>query len=89
MYKVSYHHKILEDLERISSAQKKVIKKAIEDKLTTEPQFFGKPLQFTLKGLRSMRVRDYRVVFELSKDEVFIILIEHRATVYKSIEKRV
>jgi len=89
MFEVSYHHKIKADLAKISSAKQKIIKKAIEDKLFTDPIFFGKPLQFTLKGYRSMRVGDYRVVFEVKNKTVFIILIEHRSTVYQSLDKRI
>jgi mRNA interferase RelE/StbE len=89
MYKILYHHKIHEDLARIAPATKKQIRKAIEDKLMVEPQFFGKPLQFSLKGLRSMRVVNYCVVFSLTEKEIFVVLIEHRATVYKTLEKRI
>lgn len=88
MYKITYHQRIPEDLECISTAQKKIIKKAIEEKLSADPQFFGKPLQFSLKGLRSLRVGNYRVVFQIIDEEIFIVLIEHRSTVYKSIKKR-
>lgn len=88
MYTITYHHQIPDGVAKLSASAKKAIRKAIEDKLTTEPEFFGKPLQFSLKGLRSMRVGDYRVVFLLTKREVFIVLIEHRSTVYGSILKR-
>lgn len=89
MYRVSYHHQIPDDLAKLSQPVKIRIKKSIETKLLTEPEFFGKPLQFSLKGLRSMRVGDYRVVFQLTKKEVFIVLIEHRKTVYQSMQKRI
>ena len=89
MYKISYHHKIPDDLTKISTTEKQTIRQAIENKLLSEPEFFGKPLQFSLKGLRSMRVGDYRVVFQLTKKEAFIVLIEHRSKVYQSIEKRI
>lgn len=89
MFEITYHHKIPEDISGISSSHKDIIKKAIEEKLTTQPEFFGKPLQFSLTGLRSMRVVDYRVIFQLKKKEVFIILIAHRSIVYKVIDKRV
>ena len=85
---IQYHPKIVDDLSCISAPIKKGIRKAIEEKLTSSPEFFGKPLQFSLKGIRSMRVGDYRVVFLLSKDVVRIILIEHRSVVYKDITKR-
>ena len=89
MYEISYHHRVLDDLAKISPRQKKVIRKAIEEKLVVEPEFFGKPLQFSLKGYRSLRVGDYRVVFSLSNKSVFIILIEHRAKVYQTVKKRI
>ncbi len=89
MIEIQYHSKVIDDLSHISSPIKKDIRRAIDEKLTTAPEFFGKPLQFSLKGLRSMRVGDYRVIFQLSENLVRIILIEHRATVYKNIEKRI
>lgn len=89
MFEITYHKKIVEDISSISTSHKKVIKKAIEEKLETEPEFFGKPLQFSLSGLRSLRVGDYRVIFQLKKKEVFIVLIAHRSVVYKVINKRV
>jgi mRNA interferase RelE/StbE len=89
MFEIIYHYKIPEDISDISSSYKNTIKKAIEGKLTTQPDFFGKPLQFSLTGLRSMRVGDYRVIFQIKKKEVFVILIAHQSVVYKSISKRI
>lgn len=89
MFTITYHKKIIDDLTDISTAYKKNIQKSIEEKLQTEPEFFGKPLQYSLSGLRSMRVGDYRIIFQLKKKEVFIVLIAHRSVVYKSISTRV
>jgi mRNA interferase RelE/StbE len=89
MFEITYHKKIVEDISVISSTHKNTIKKAIEEKLITSPEFFGKPLQFSLNGLRSLRVGDYRVIFQLKKKEVFVVLIAHRSIVYKLIHKRV
>lgn len=88
MFEITYHHKIPEDLSSISTPIKRTIQKAIEDKLKTTPEFFGKPLQFSLKGCRTMRMGDYRVIFQLKAREVFIIQISHRSVVYSSISKR-
>ncbi len=89
MFEITYHKKIISDLSVISSTNKNTIRKAIEEKLTTEPDFFGKPLQFSLTGLRSMRVGDYRVVFQIKKKEIFVVLIAHRSIVYKLINNRI
>ena len=89
MFKVTYHKKVTDDVSALSTTNKIAISKAIEEKLTTEPEFFGKPLQFSLAGLRSLRVGDYRVVFQLKKKEVFVVLIGHRSVVYSLVSKRV
>lgn len=89
MFEITYHKKVADDVSALSSSNKIAIKKAIKEKLTTEPDFFGKPLQFSLSGLRSLRVGDYRVIFQLKKKEVFVVLIGHRSVVYALINKRV
>lgn len=61
------------------------IKKAIEEKLTTRPEIFGKPLRFSFKGHRSMRVGEYRVIFRIDKKTVKIVLIAHRSVVYEEL----
>lgn len=89
MFEITYHKKVADDVSAISSSNKITIKKAIEEKLTSSPELFGKPLQFSLSGLRSLRVGDYRVVFQLKKKEVFIVLIAHRSVVYTLVNKRI
>ncbi len=88
MYEIQYHQKVVDDISGISAPIRKDIQQAIEEKLTASPEFFGKPLQFSLKGARSMRVGDYRVIFQLSKNLVRVVFIGHRSTVYKDVEKR-
>lgn len=89
MYELRYHPKVLRVLKHISSAIQKTPRTAIEKRLTEEPEFYGKPLQFSLKGARSMRVGDYRVIFQIQKNTVRIIMIEHRSVVYEEVEKRI
>jgi mRNA interferase RelE/StbE len=89
MFEITYHKKVVDDIFSISTSNKIAIRKAIQEKLNTEPEFFGKPLQFSLSGLRSLRVGDYRIVFQLKKKEVFVVLIAHRSVVYKLIYNRI
>jgi mRNA interferase RelE/StbE len=58
------------------------VKAAIET-LTLEPER-GKPLQLTLKGLRSWRTGDYRIIYRIMGDriEILIIAIGHRRDIY-------
>jgi mRNA interferase RelE/StbE len=42
-----------------------MIKRAIEERLATQPETYGKPLQRTLKGYWKVRIGDYRVFLKL------------------------
>ena len=88
MFEVTYHKKVVDDISILSTSHQRAIRRAIEEKLTNTPEFFGKPLQFSLAGLRSLRVGGYRVIFQLKKNEVFVVLIAHRSVVYTIIRKR-
>jgi mRNA interferase RelE/StbE len=63
------------------------IQKAIEEKLRTHPETFGKPLHQSLFGCRSLRVGEYRVIYLLKKHTVEILLIGHRSNVYESAKR--
>lgn len=88
MYILKYHSSVADDIKALGASDKKRIKNAIETKLVEAPVQFGKPLQYSLRGLRSLRVGDHRVVFQISENEVLIILIAHRSVVYKTAQKR-
>ncbi len=85
MYKIEYVASVKDDLKSISKAEKEQIKKAIEKKLATNPIEFGKPLQYSLKGLRRLRAGNYRIIFKIEEDEksVLIVKIGHRKEVYE------
>lgn len=89
MFEITYHNKVADDISALSTSSRIAVRKVIEEKLATKPEFFGKPLQFSLSGLRSLRVGDYRVVFQLKKKEVFIVLIAHRSVAYTLVGRRV
>ena len=88
MYQLEYHPEVVGDIARLGTAERRRIKTAIETKLQTAPVQFGKPLQHSLSGLRSFRVGDYRVVFQLRVSQIFIVLIAHRSIVYTQVYKR-
>jgi len=74
-----------EDIPKLPSSAKSLIKKAIEQRLMIDPIGFGKPLRYSLKGHRRLRVSDYRVIYriEASTNKVLIIAIKHRKDVYE------
>ena len=89
IFEVVYHAKVAEeDIPRLSASWRGKIQNAIEEKLTTSPDFFGKPLRRSLKGFRKLRVGDYRVIFRIQGVKVLILAILHRSIVYGEAERR-
>jgi len=90
IFKLLYHPDVKTvDIPLLDSKIKNRIKKAIETRLTTAPHQYGEPLRKTLRGYWKLRVGDYRVVFRIAKNEVWILGILHRKDVYEKIRKRV
>jgi mRNA interferase RelE/StbE len=76
------------DLPVIDEKNKTMIKRAIEERLATNPEVYGKPLQRTLKGYWKLRVVEYRVVFKIFGNDIRIFGIIHRRKVYEIIGRR-
>ena len=89
-FRVSYHPLVVrDDIPKLSGEWKQKIRQAIEERLTTHPDLYGKPLRRSLKGYRKLRVGDWRIIFKIEKDSVKILIIQHRSIVYDQINKRV
>ena len=84
-YRIEYLQSVVrKDIPKLSKAVKQQIRKAIEQKFTVRPIEFGKPLRYSLKGARSLRVGDYRVLFQIEPPNTVLILkIGHRREVYE------
>ena len=89
-FEIFYHQLVVkEDMLKLGNADKNNIRKAIENKLTTNPETFGKPLRRSLKAYRKLRVGDYRVIYRIESKKVKIFYIGHRSIVYKKADKRI
>lgn len=75
---------VKKDIPRLTSSNKQRIRTAIETKLMVDPHHFGKPLRYSLNHLRSFRVGDYRVLFQIDAAArlISIVAISHRRDVY-------
>lgn len=88
-FEVLYNKKVVEeDIPQLSTIWRAKVRAAIEEKLSTHPDLYGKPLRRSLKGYRKLRVGDYRVVFRIAGQKVLILAILHRSVVYGEMEKR-
>jgi mRNA-degrading endonuclease RelE of RelBE toxin-antitoxin system len=85
-FAIAYLDSVVEsDIPDLPIKAKGIIKKAIEQRLSIDPVGFGKPLRYSLKGLRRLRVGDYRVIYSIDIDKtvVTITAIKHRKVVYE------
>jgi len=88
-YRIRYSKRISwKEFQHTSSSDRARIRSAIEERLCTRPDLFGKPLRRSLKGCRSLRVGDYRIVYRITGMHVDILAIAHRSTVYDHLERR-
>lgn len=88
-YSITLHPLVVShDLPLLDAAWRKTIRDAVRSKLQTRPELYGKPLRQSLKGCRTLRVGDYRVVFRIQGKKVIVLAILHRSVVYETAEKR-
>ena len=77
MWQIKIHQLVLEaDFKTISPAQQKIILKAIEKKLSLDPQNYGKPLRGEFSGYWRLRVEDYRVIYRVVKEEILVLVVK-------------
>ena len=89
-FELRYHPDVRSiDIPLLDAKMRTRIKNAIETRLTTAPHLYGEPLRKTLRGYWKLRVGDYRVVFKIVAEEVWILGIIHRKQVYEAIKKRI
>jgi mRNA interferase RelE/StbE len=83
-WKVSYKKSVEKDLKKISKDIQYIIKRAIEEKLMTDPLKFGAPLRRNLQGLMKLRVGAYRIIYSIDAKivTVYVIKVGHRKDVY-------
>ncbi len=81
MYKIFYHPLVWE--EDFSRLAKVAIQRIIHDivkKLSHNPELYGKPLRFELKGYFKLRIGEYRVIYRIDKKivQVFVVKVGFR-----------
>ncbi len=86
MFQIFYLDAVVKkDIPSLPKAIRLKIKKSIEERLMTDPVHFGKPLRYSLKGHRRLRLGDYRIVYRIEEKEqkVLILAIKHRKLIYE------
>ncbi len=84
MYKIKFLPCSQKEYDKLKSPRlKERIASSLQ--LLAQKSFKGKPLQAYLKGLYSLRVGDYRIVYKVLKEKKYIVIfkIGHRKEVYR------
>ena len=87
-FSVLYSEHIKKDLKKISKSDQVIIQKNLEKKVFQNPKIFSKPLKNTLFPLRSARINNFRVVFEIKKSTILVLAIAHRQDIYMIAQQR-
>ena len=84
-YRIEYLESVVRsDIPGLSSTARTRVRRAIEQKLVTNPIEFGNPLRYSFRGARRLRVGDYRVIYTIEPPEtVLVVKIGHRREVYE------
>ncbi|WP_341790129.1 type II toxin-antitoxin system RelE/ParE family toxin [Rickettsia endosymbiont of Polydrusus tereticollis] len=83
MYNLIYSDQVVyKDIPKLSTSTNSLIKLTIEKNLLSDPIKFGKPLRYNLKGCRSLRIGDYRVIYQIIDTTINILVIQHRKDCY-------
>lgn len=86
MFKIEYLDVVVaNDIPALPKTVRDRIKRAIETRLVLDPVGLGKPLRYSFKGHRRIRVGDYRIIYRVSDTSktVTVVLIRHRRAVYE------
>ncbi len=81
-YKIEYKKSVLKDFKHIDKKQLKRIINNIEKKLKHNPQS-GKALAGEFKGLFSLRIGAYRVIYTILEKDIVILRVAHRKESYR------
>lgn len=89
-FRLVYHGDVVRsDIPILPDTMRQRVKRAIEERLLTCPDKYGKPLRKGLSGFRKLRIGDWRIVYEVKHDTVIILIIAHRSKAYQHIFQRI
>lgn len=86
-WELLYTHTAKAAIRKLDPGTRNRVRAAVED-LAKEP-LQGKPLGFTLKGLRSWRTGDWRIIYEAEAEKVVVVVVTigHRRDVYERVRR--
>lgn len=81
-YQLLYSKKALQDIRKLDTVVKKKIGKKIQQ-FSKRPIFNARKIINSKAGQYRWRVGDYRIIFDISGNTIFILRVGHRREIYK------
>ncbi|MCX7049917.1 MAG: type II toxin-antitoxin system RelE/ParE family toxin [Candidatus Sumerlaeota bacterium] len=81
-YNIRYKKGVEKDLAHIAKADVRRIIDKLEKELSKRADAYPL-LKGPFSGMRKLRVGDYRIIFAINEEEVSILRIGHRRSIYK------
>jgi mRNA interferase RelE/StbE len=81
-YRLVYTHRATRDIDALHTGLKQRIGKTLL-RYEPDPLKYAEPLKQSELGSYRFRIGDYRVVFDLSGDEIVILRVGHRREIYR------
>ena len=83
-YNIRFAQQIEKDLKGIDTKVAREIITKIDRNLSADPYHFGKPLRGRFKGLYRYRIGDYRVIYSINNNEIYVLILRigHRKNIY-------
>ena len=81
-YQLVYTHHAIRDLDELDASVKQRIGKTLL-RYEQDPLKHAEPLKQSELGSYRFRIGDYRVVFDLERDQIIILRVGHRREIYR------
>jgi mRNA interferase RelE/StbE len=81
-YSLVYTLRADRDIQRLERATKRRIDKSLQ-RYAEDPMRYAEELTDPRLGTYRFRIGDYRVIFDLEKNEIVVLKVGHRSEIYK------
>lgn len=75
-FRVIFTEDSVEQFSNLPKSVQILLKSAIKERLEADPLSYGKPLKYSWRGHRSLRVSDYRIIYRVDKQQIIVLIIK-------------
>lgn len=67
---------VLDEIRKLPKSVQIMISKAMQERLQVDPLSYGKPLRYSWRGHRSLRVSNYRIIYRVEHEKVNVVVVK-------------